>query len=380
MTELIPLALTLLLAGGYLVGTRRLRRHGHRWPRARTACLMTGTLCVASALLPPVSTHDELFGVHVLQHLLLGMAGPALLALSAPITLALRTVPPHVRHVLLKVLHSRPAAFLASPAFAVTVNLGGLYALYLTHLYAAAERSDLIHAAVHFHMFVAGCLLSWALLGTDPVRRRPAAHVRVIVLVLAAAGHDFLSKFMYARDLPFGGGSLAARHFGAELMYYGGTLADVALAVILMTQWYQSTGRAFHREQRRSAYGATAGPSHRGPHDVGSGPQPGHGDLLSQHQSPAMAPFGNPSGEIREKTPGQRTLPSGPGDARRPPAGGGPSAMVADGEDAVRRCALLRERSLVLLQQPLTSRTKVGRDHRGYPRPHSSTTHHRDVS
>lgn len=31
---------------------------------------MTGTLCVASALLPPVSAHDELFGVHVLQHLL----------------------------------------------------------------------------------------------------------------------------------------------------------------------------------------------------------------------------------------------------------------------------------------------------------------------
>ena len=117
---------------------------------------MTGTLCVASALLPPVSAHDELFGVHVLQHLLLGMAGPALLALSAPITLALRTAPPHVRHVLLKVLHSRPAAFLASPAFAVTVNLGGLHALYLTRLYAAAERSDLIHAAVHLHMFVAG--------------------------------------------------------------------------------------------------------------------------------------------------------------------------------------------------------------------------------
>jgi putative membrane protein len=275
MTELIPLALTLLLAGGYLVGTRRLRRHGHRWPRGRTACLSTGTLCVASALLPPVSAHDELFGVHVLQHLLLGMAAPALLALSAPITLALRTAPPPVRHVLLEVPHSRPAAFLAAPAFAVAVNLGGLYALYLTHLYAAAERSDLLHAAVHLHMFVAGCLLSWALIGTDPVRR-PAANVRVIVLVAAAAGHDFLSKFMYARDLPFGGGSLAARHFGAELMYYGGTLVDVALAVILMTQWYQSTGRALHREQRRSVDGATAGPSRRGPRDVGSGPSPGH--------------------------------------------------------------------------------------------------------
>jgi putative membrane protein len=209
----------------------------------------------------PVSAHDELFGVHVLQHLLLGMVGPGLLALSAPVTLALRTAPPGARRALLTVLHSRPAAFLTAPAVAVSVNLGGLYALYLTQLYAAAERSYLIHAAVHFHMFAAGCLLSWALIGTDPVRRRPAARTRLIALVVAAAGHDFLSKFMYARDLPSGGGTIAARHFGTELMYYGGTLIDVALAVILMAQWYQSTGRALRRDQRREARGAALPPS-----------------------------------------------------------------------------------------------------------------------
>jgi putative membrane protein len=265
VTELIPLALTLLAAGGYLAGTSRLRRRGHRWPHARTACLAAGTLCVACALLPPVSAHDGLFAVHVLQHLLLGMAGPAMLALSAPLTLALRTAPPRARRVLLAVLHSRPAAFIATPAFALTADLGGLYVLYLTHLYAAAERSDLIHAAVHLHMFLAGCLLSWALVGTDPVRGRPGIRGRLIALVVAAAGHDFLSKFIYARDLPFGGGSVAARHFGAELMYYGGTMIDVALAVIIMTQWYQSTGRALRREQRRAARDTIAGQPARTP-------------------------------------------------------------------------------------------------------------------
>ena len=51
---------------------------------------------------------------------------------------------------------------------------------------------------------------------------------------------------------------VAAGYLGAELMYYGGTLADVALAVVLMTQWYQSTGRAWRREQRRTAAHTTA--------------------------------------------------------------------------------------------------------------------------
>jgi putative membrane protein len=271
MAELTPLALTIFLVGGYLAGVGRLRRRGHRWPSARTACLLAGALCVACALLPPVSAHDELFGVHVIQHLLLGMTGPALLALSAPVTLALRTAPLRVRRALLTVLQSRPVAVLAAPAFAVAVNLGALCALYLTHLYAAAERNVLVHAAVHLHLFLAGCLLSWALVGTDPVRRRPAVRVRLAALVVAAAGHDTLSKYLYARDLPFGGGSVAARHFGAELMYYGGTGIDVALTVILMTQWYRSAGRALVRERRRTS--SSAGPCTRNPggHRVLSG-------------------------------------------------------------------------------------------------------------
>ena len=120
--------------------------------------------------LTPVVGHDELFPVHVGQHLLLGMAAPAFLALSAPVTLGLRALPRRPRRILLRLLHSFPVAALAAPATAVVLDLGRLYALYLTGLYQAAEHDDLVHAAVHVHMFPAGCLLSWAVIGIDPVR------------------------------------------------------------------------------------------------------------------------------------------------------------------------------------------------------------------
>lgn len=136
------------------------------WPVPRMA---------AAAVLPPVASHDDIFPVHVLQHLLLGMAGPALLALSAPVTLALRTLPRRPRRMLLRVLHSAPAAVVSAPAAALVLDLGGLYALYLTGLYRAAEHHSLVHAAMHLHMFLAGCLLSWALIGVDPVRGRPGS-------------------------------------------------------------------------------------------------------------------------------------------------------------------------------------------------------------
>ena len=94
-------------------------------------------------MLPPgVSTHDGAFAVHIGQHLLLGMTGPAFLALSAPVTLALRALPRAPRRTdILRVLHSRPVTIVSTQATAVVLNLGGLYALYLTGLYSAAERT-----------------------------------------------------------------------------------------------------------------------------------------------------------------------------------------------------------------------------------------------
>jgi putative membrane protein len=294
MLELVPLVLTVLTLAGYGAGLSRLRRRGDSWPASRTACLAAGSLCVAAAVLPPVSSHEELFPVHIGQHLLLGMTGPAFLALSAPVTLALRTLSRRPRRLLLRVLHSRPAAAASAPATAVILNLGGMYALYLTGLYRAAQRDDLVHAAVHMHMFLAGCLISWAIIGVDPVRR-PGVQARLVALIIAGAGHDTLAKLIYARNLPVGGGALTDRHTGAELMYYGGTVIDLVLAVIVMTQWYQSTGRELDRRARRSV-----------PATSGAAPAPA--DLIGRPHAGIPAACPRPSGT--------RSKPASPGTGR----------------------------------------------------------------
>jgi putative membrane protein len=250
--DLSPLVLTAAALLGYLVGLHRLHRRKISWPIARAACLVAGSAAVAAAQLPPVSNHDELFPVHVSQHLLVGMAGPALLALSAPITLALRTLPLRPRRTVLRLLHSRAIRILTAPATAVLLDVGGLYLLYLTGLYARAEGNELIHAAVHLHMFLAGCLLSWAIIGIDPIRFRPGVTTRIAALVVAGAAHDTLSKLMYAHDLPATAGSISDRHTGAELMYYGGTVIDLALACVLMVQWWRVSGRALTRSRRHT--------------------------------------------------------------------------------------------------------------------------------
>ncbi len=56
-----------------------------------------------------------LLSVHMVQHMVLSMLVPLALALGAPVTLALRTLPPGPRRWLLVVLHSRAAKVLTFP-------------------------------------------------------------------------------------------------------------------------------------------------------------------------------------------------------------------------------------------------------------------------
>ena len=125
----LPVVPLLYGAVGYGAGVGRLHLRGHYWSLARTTAAAAGLLSLAAATLPPVSTHDEQFPVHVVQHLLLNSLAPLLLALSGPVTLALRTVPRKSRRILLDVVHSRAADAATNPL--VVLALGHRHAVRL---------------------------------------------------------------------------------------------------------------------------------------------------------------------------------------------------------------------------------------------------------
>jgi putative membrane protein len=238
-----------IAGGGYFFGVQRLRSRGDQWSRRRSLAATGGLLCVAAAGLPTPGL--TAFPAHAVQHLLLAMLGPLLLALSAPVTLALRTLPPNGRRTLLKALHSRVATLLTLAPVVLILDLGGLYAYYLTPLYDVAHRESWLQALIHLHMFLAGCLLCWYLVGPDRIIRRPGIGAALCVLLIAATGHDVLAKLLYAKLLPSTGGTDTQIQLGAQLMYYGGSAVEVLLATTLMAAWYASSGRALRRQHRR---------------------------------------------------------------------------------------------------------------------------------
>jgi len=96
---------------------------------------------------------------------------------------------------------------------------------------------------VHVHFLAAGCLFTWVIAGPDPGPRRPSVPARLVVLGVAITVHATLSQLLYAGlfvSLPVSSQELRG---GAELMYYGGDIAELLLAFALVSA----------RKPRRSA-------------------------------------------------------------------------------------------------------------------------------
>ncbi|WP_410643836.1 cytochrome c oxidase assembly protein [Amycolatopsis sp. lyj-346] len=234
--------LALFALAAYETGAWRLRRRGDRWPPARDVVFAAG---VGVALVPGTPS----FTGHMLQHVLLGMLAPVLLVLARPVTLLLRAVPAAARRRLKRVLGSRPAGVLVHPPVAAVLEAGSLWLLYRTGLFAAIGDEPWLHV----HVFLTGLLFTTAICRLDPLRHRAGFGVRAGALIGAAAAHAVLAKTLYVTPPPGVVLAVADREAGAELMYYGGDVVELGLALIVALQWYAARGRAEVRARRRIA-------------------------------------------------------------------------------------------------------------------------------
>ncbi|MFF3349079.1 cytochrome c oxidase assembly protein [Streptomyces sp. NPDC002779] len=256
--ESLPAVAALLVALAYLLAAGRLRRRGDAWPRWRDVSFTAagvGTAWAAWGALP-----GGPFTGHMIQHLLIGMAAPLLFVVARPLTLALRALGPGpARRALLLLTRSRLVGWLVFPPLAALLDVGGMWLLLRTELFAAMRHEPLLHGVVHAHMLAAGLLFTFAVCQLDPVRRRWSVAVRGATLLTAGTAHAVLAKTLYALPPPGTDFTPADLHSGAQWMYYGGDLADAALAVVLGVGWYTAAGRARARRIRQEF----TGPSHR---------------------------------------------------------------------------------------------------------------------
>ncbi len=235
---ILPAALLLAAAGYLLLAVRPGERS---WPLRRTVAFTTGAGLVWWALLGPL-THTASyaasapFSAHMAQHLLVGMLGPYLMVLGAPMRLVLAKGPARWRTRVAGLLHTRYVRVISRPEVALFLSVGTLPVLYGTGLFAATAHTPWLHAVLHWHYLASGYLFAWVICGPDPAPSRPGVPVRLVVLGVAIAVHASVSQLLYAGWFAIEAEGADLR-LGATLMYYGGDLVELALALTLVAGW-----------------------------------------------------------------------------------------------------------------------------------------------
>ena len=269
--ELGPALMCAVAIGLYLFGVWRMHRRGDHWSFGRVAAWLAGWVVVAYSLLGGLAAYDDvLFSTHAVQHMLLATVAPVFLALGAPITLALRTLPRRPRKALMWLLHTPVAKVLAFPLVGFVVLTVSLYALYYSSLFQISLEHQSVHYLLHVHFLLVGCLFYWPIIGIDPLPGRLPYWGRLIVLFISFPVHallglsimstaqPFAAKYFAAVGRPWGSSVLSDQHTGGAIMWASGELVGAVVFIALFIQWSRADEREAVRTDRRLDRAETA--------------------------------------------------------------------------------------------------------------------------
>ena len=217
----------------------------------RVLAFVAGIGVLLIALQSPIDTvSEDLFSVHMCQHLLLMLAAPPLLVWSRPVLVWLWALPLAGRRRIGSFWNGTPAlhathAFLMRP---LVVWLLASAALWLWHLpgpYDWALKNEAVHAIEHACFFLTS-LAFWTLVA-QPYSRRQAGHGIALIMVATFALHNgllgalltFSGTPLYGAytETVFGLSPLEDQQLAGLIMWVPAGLAHLATLSLLFMGW-----------------------------------------------------------------------------------------------------------------------------------------------
>jgi cytochrome c oxidase assembly factor CtaG len=241
------LVVLVLIAGWYLRADWQLALRGRRWRPARTASFLAGLLAIDLALQSPVATLAMgYFQAHVIQHLLLMVVAPPLLALGAPSTLLLQTASRRAKQRWLGVLRSGPFAVLSHPVIVWCLYFGVMFAFFLTPLINFAMHHMALMDALNIGFLLGGTLYWWPMVGIDPIIHWKMSYgTRLLNLLLGSAVEAFLGVAILASSHPAASMyTLGDTRSGGALLWVLTEVSTLGGFVPIFIQWSRSEARA----------------------------------------------------------------------------------------------------------------------------------------
>jgi putative membrane protein len=246
----------------YLRATRRVEARGRRWHHRRTLSFTLGLVAIEVALGSSVAVFTNYtFEAHVIQHLLLMIIAPPLLALGAPMTLVLQTVRRPLKVRILQVLHSRPFGVISHPVPVFFFYYLAMFAFFLTGALNFAMlhmwSMDLINIG-----FLAGATLYWwPMVGLDPiVQWKMSPGFKMLNILVGILPESFLGIALLSAATPAASMySLTSTHTGGGVLWAASEVAGIAALAPVFSQWFKADTREGKRIDARIDAGEMVG-------------------------------------------------------------------------------------------------------------------------
>jgi cytochrome c oxidase assembly factor CtaG len=237
----VAIAVLVLLAAAYLtaVALVPIRQAGERWPLLPTLSFMAGLLVCGLATNASIAVYDQvLFSAHMLGHLALVMAAPALLVAGQPLTLAVRSSahPDRVR----RRLRGRVLSLLTAPPVALASYTVVIVGSHLTGVMDTIMRITWMGQLEHLVYLLAGLQFFVLVIGDEPIRWRLTTPPRWLMLAIAMAVDTFTGIVLLQSTSPvhmlsapgLDVDALSDTRTGGAIMWVGG---DAIMAIVMVT-------------------------------------------------------------------------------------------------------------------------------------------------
>lgn len=176
----------LILLGGYGVAARAASRRGRSLPVWRIGCFVAGVVVLEATIASAVNGYAmDVFWMHMVLHLTLIMAVPALLVLGSPLRAAVAALDETTREAALDALRSGPVAVLTHPLVGLAVYALVIVGTHLTGFMDAMATSSGLMTGEQVVYVVAGVWLLVPLIGREPIRWELPYLVRIGLLLIA---------------------------------------------------------------------------------------------------------------------------------------------------------------------------------------------------
>ena len=247
------LIILVLIAAWYLRARWILGLRSRPWSKWKTISFLAGLFAVDVALQSPIVAGAMVhFQTHVIQHLLLMVVAPPLLALGAPSTLLLQTASRATKVRWLHIMQSRTFAAFSHPLSAFFFYFGVMTIFFLTPLINVSMQHMALMDVMNVIFLLGATLYWWPMIGLDPIVHWKMTYgARMMNILLGSAVEAFLGVTIIAASHPIASiYTVNDTHSGGALLWVSTEFITLGAFLPIYLQWARSDERAGRRADR----------------------------------------------------------------------------------------------------------------------------------